>query len=122
MENKMSTRSLIAIEKSDGAYDAIYCHYDGYVKNGVGEELFRNYKDLLKVDDLISLGNRRHLVNTKLEDELYNEDYVTYKNLDELKEELDMIDYIYIFNWDNEWEVLSYDNEAKKLSDIFKGE
>ena len=118
----MSTRSLIAIEKSDGTYDTIYCHYDGYIENGVGEELFRNYKDLMKVEKLISLGNRRQLVNTKLEDELYNEDYVTYKNLDELKEELDMIDYIYIFNWYNEWEVLSYDNYAKKLSDIFKGE
>lgn len=118
----MSTRSLIAIEKSDGTYDTIYCHYDGYVENGVGEELFNNYKDRLKVENLISLGNRRHLLNTKLEDELYNEDYVTYKNLDELKEELDMIDFIYIFNLNNEWDVLSYDNDAKNLTDIFKGE
>ena len=30
-----------------------------------------------------------------------------------------MIDYIYIFNLDNEWEVLSYDNDVKKLTDIF---
>lgn len=118
----MSTRSLIAIEKSDGTYDTIYCHYDGYVENGVGEELFRNYRDLLKVFDLISLGNRRHLVNTNPEDELYNEDFETYQNLDELKEELDVIDYIYIFNWDNEWEVLSYTGDTKKLSEIFKGE
>ena len=94
----MSTRSLIAIEKSDGSYDTIYCHYDGYVENGVGEELFRNYQDRLKVENLISLGNRRHLLNTKPEDELYNEAYVTFKNLDELKEELDMIDFIYFFN------------------------
>lgn len=117
----MSTRSLIAIEKSDGTYDTIYCHYDGYVENGVGEELFKNYKERLKVENLISLGNRRHLLDTKPEDELYNEDYVTYKNLDELKEELDMIDYIYIFNLNNEWEVLSYDNYVKKLTDIFEG-
>ena len=33
-----------------------------------------------------------------------------------------MIDYIYIFNLNNEWEVLSYDNYAKKLTEIFKGE
>lgn len=118
----MSTRSLIAIEKSDGSYDTIYCHYDGYVENGVGEELFRNYKERLKVENLISLGNRRHLLNTKPEDELYNEDYVTFNNLYELKDELDMIDYIYIFNCDNEWEVLSYENDTKNLTDIFKGE
>ena len=118
----MSTRSLIAIEKLDGTYDTIYCHYDGYVENGVGEELFKNYKERLKVENLISLGNRRHLLDTKPEDELYNEAYETFKNLDELKDELDMIDYIYIFNLDNEWEVLSYDNYAKKLTDIFKGE
>lgn len=118
----MSTRSLIAIERTDGGYDTIYCHYDGYIENGVGEELFRNYQDRLEVRKLITLGNRRHLLNTKPTDELYNESYETFYNLDELKEELDMIDYIYIFNWDNEWEVLSYDNDTKKLSDIFKGE
>ena len=33
-----------------------------------------------------------------------------------------MIDYIYIFNLNNEWEVLSYYNDTKKLSDIFEGE
>lgn len=118
----MSTRSLIAIEKSDGTYDTIYCHYDGYVENGVGEELFRNYQDRLEVENLISLGNRRYLLNTKPEDELYNEAFVTFNNLNELKEELDMIDYIYIFNLDNGWEVLSYENDAKNLTDIFKGE
>ena len=74
------------------------------------------------MENLISLGNRRHLLNTKPEDELYNEAYETFKNLDELKDELDMIDYIYIFNLDDEWEVLSYDNNAKKLTDIFEGE
>lgn len=100
----MSTRCLIAIENPDMTYDTIYCHFDGYVKGGVGEELFKNYKERQKVENLISLGNRSVLVDTFPEDELYNEPYTKYNNLDELLEELkNMIEYIYIFNLNDKW-------------------
>ena len=86
----MSTRCLIAIENTDKTYDVIYCHFDGYVRGGVGEELFKNYKERRKVENLISLGNRRQLVETAPEDEL----------LEELK---NMIEYIYIFDLNDKW-------------------
>lgn len=100
----MSTRCLIAIENPDKTYDVIYCHFDGYVRGGVGEELFKNYKERRKVENLISLGNRRQLVETAPENELYNEPYTKYNNLDELIEELkNMIEYIYIFDLNDKW-------------------
>lgn len=123
----MSTRSLIVVEKPDGTYDTIYCHFDGYVKGGVGEELFKNYKERWKVENLISLGNRRTLGYEEPEDELYNEPYKKYHTLVALRRQLfNMIDYVYIFNLNDEWEVISdcfgSDGkvQTKKLADMFK--
>lgn len=103
----MSTRCLIATEQSDGTFFAIYCHFDGYVKGGVGEELFRNYKERSKVEDLISQGDRRTLGYEDPQEELYNVAYKKYANLDTLKEQLETKDYIYIFNLSDEWIVIS---------------
>lgn len=123
----MSTRSLIAVANPDMTYDTIYCHFDGYVKGGVGEELFKNYKERCKVENLISLGNRRTLGYENPEDELYNEPYKKYHTLVALRRQLfDMIDYIYLFNLNDEWEVISdcFDGggkvQTRKLADMFK--
>ena len=40
-------------------YIGIYSHFDGYVKGGVGQELFTRYQDYEKVLALISLGSMR---------------------------------------------------------------
>ena len=101
----MSTRCLIAAEQSDGTFFTIYCHFDGYVENGVGEELFKNYKERWKVENLISDGDRRTLGYE--EEELYHRPYKKYANLDSLKEQLETKDYIYIFDLNDEWIVIS---------------
>lgn len=122
----MSTRSLIAVANPDMTYDTIYCHFDGYVKGGVGEELFKTYKERWKVENLISLGNRRTLGYEESEDELYNESYKKYHSLVALRRQLfNMIDYIYLFNLNDEWEVISdcFDGsdkiQTRKLVDMF---
>ena len=56
----MSTNSSIAWQRPDGKYEAIYCHWDGYI-NGVGKCLFENYSEsnlpaLMALGDLSVLG------------------------------------------------------------------
>ena len=57
----MATRSMIAIEKGIDAYDASYCHWDGYPSHN-GNILAENYiteqsvVELLEKGDLSSLG------------------------------------------------------------------
>jgi hypothetical protein len=53
----MSTRSAIGMVTYDGRIKAVYCHFDGYMKDGVGETLLNRYKDIFKVNELIDGGN-----------------------------------------------------------------
>jgi hypothetical protein len=52
----MATRSIIAIRNADSQFQAIYCHWDGYLSNN-GRILAENYTDEDKVRKLIALGN-----------------------------------------------------------------
>jgi hypothetical protein len=53
----MSTRSAIGVVTWDGKVKAVYCHYDGYINNGVGELLCTKYKDIFKVHQLVNGGS-----------------------------------------------------------------
>lgn len=52
----MSTRSAIIRKTESGAYEGIYCHFDGY-ETGVGATLLEHYQDADKVKRLIALGS-----------------------------------------------------------------
>ena len=52
----MATRSTIAKEQADGSIQQIYCHWDGYISNN-GELLYHHWRDPLKVQELIDLGD-----------------------------------------------------------------
>ena len=52
----MSTRSTIWIKNEDGTFTGIYCHFDGYLSHN-GAILHRDYKDIKKIKELISLGS-----------------------------------------------------------------
>lgn len=52
----MATRSTIAIEKSNGQVEQVYCHWDGYLDNN-GEILRNHYTDPAKLQRLIDLGD-----------------------------------------------------------------
>ena len=122
----MSTRSIIAKENSNGTITAIYCHYDGYVDGGVGEELYLNYKTEKKIDKLLALGDISSLGPTIKTTDAYARDrgeelrITEYKNLGEFGNDMKddvFIEYVYL--WMNDkWYYWSYDD--KKL--IKKGE
>jgi len=52
----MGTRSTIAIRNTDGTFEAIYCHWDGYLSHN-GRILEENYTTEEKVRELIALGD-----------------------------------------------------------------
>lgn len=52
----MGTRSLIAIQNTDGSVESIYCHWDGY-PSGNGQILRDHYKTETKVRKLLALGS-----------------------------------------------------------------
>lgn len=52
----MGTRSNIGIQHSDGSYDVIYCHWDGYPSHN-GRILYEHYQELEKIKQLIALGD-----------------------------------------------------------------
>jgi hypothetical protein len=53
----MGTHSRIGKLLPNGKVKSIYCHYDGYLHGGVGEDLINHYQDEEKVDALLELGN-----------------------------------------------------------------
>lgn len=52
----MATRSTIAIEKTDGTVEQVYCHWDGYLSNN-GSLLMKHYTNAARLQELIDLGN-----------------------------------------------------------------
>ena len=56
----MSTNATI-IMRDGNKYKSIYCHFDGYIKGGVGQMLMEHYTTEDKVKQLIDLGNISYL-------------------------------------------------------------
>jgi hypothetical protein len=52
----MGTRSYIAMKIEDG-YVGVYAHWDGYIKDGVGETLQNHYRKQAKIFSLIAHGS-----------------------------------------------------------------
>jgi len=52
----MATRSFIALQKSKGLLEGVYCHWDGYLR-GNGQILLNHYRDPEKVARLLSFGD-----------------------------------------------------------------
>ncbi|WP_368249347.1 hypothetical protein [Fusicatenibacter saccharivorans] len=58
----MSTRGYVAI-KENGKYKYIYNHHDSYI-DGLGITLYKYYKNVNKVKELIALGNTSSIGST----------------------------------------------------------
>jgi len=52
----MNSNCRIAMEQKDGTYKSIYCHHDGDLF-GVGKTLYENYRDPIKVELMLNLGD-----------------------------------------------------------------
>lgn len=71
----MSTRSTIAIRRSDGTMKKIYCHWDGYIEHN-GAILQKYYSTADKVENLLALGNLSCLgPTTDVDDTFESRDY-----------------------------------------------
>ena len=52
----MGTRSDIIVQRKDGRFARIYCHWDGYLEHN-GQILFDHYNNHAKAESLTVLGN-----------------------------------------------------------------
>jgi hypothetical protein len=137
----MGTCCLIS-KKSGLNYNTIYCHWDGYIKGGVGETLFKHFYDASKVEGLINLGDISSLGkeiypdSDKAHDFYNHQDDVTVAYIRDRGEDANTnaaqsfsfeelvnqsFEFIYVFMDDNCWYV--YDRKSKhllKVSDCLK--
>ncbi len=56
----MGTRSDIIVERANGKWARIYCHWDGYI-SGNGKTLFEHHNDQEKAEALVALGDMSSL-------------------------------------------------------------
>lgn len=135
----MATRSTIAIEKSNGQVEKIYCHWDGYLDNN-GEILRKHYANPDKVQRLIDMGDLSCLGVDIGEKHQFADaagyqgctfygrdrgetgvDKRVYKNFDEYKSQAQFEEYNYILRKDGVWLVEYYATNGRHvpLEDAF---
>lgn len=91
----MSTRCRIGIENSDGTVLSVYCHYDGQIVNGVGEQLCdwdneSEIRQMLEKGDMSNFGEPYGDPDSKAVKHANVNDYFKYS-----KESF--VDYVYLF-------------------------
>lgn len=100
----MATRSVVGyINKETGAVRAAYCHWDGYIKGGVGEELFDKFNSYESAVSLIdespvyaSIAGEIELMENCQEYEHY--EFQNFEDFEDfIAEGADGTDYVYIF-------------------------
>lgn len=72
----MATRSTIALEYADGTVGQVYCHWDGYLEHN-GKILLEQYKDPVKVRELLDLGDLSVLGSNIGEKHAFDDNTVT---------------------------------------------
>jgi hypothetical protein len=56
----MGTRSSIIVERGDGKFASVYCHWDGYLEHN-GRILQEHYNSQARVEELVSHGDMSSL-------------------------------------------------------------
>jgi predicted glycosyl hydrolase (DUF1957 family) len=100
---KMATRSTINLKLEDGKFRHVYCHWDGYLENGVGETLLLYYNTIDEINKLMDHGDMSVLGSNIKDCEFYKdrgEDDVEAKILE--FDEIDGEQYNYFFI-DGKW-------------------
>jgi hypothetical protein len=113
----MSTRSNIAIQYEDGSVLATNCHFDGYIRGGVGEALFEKFDTQEKATNLIEGGELRTISDSDCE---YYDDGVQPRFYDHVScYETDMrknfADYFYLFK-NGQWYYRKYNFDGPMSS------
>ena len=127
----MSTRSRIAILNADKSIDSIYCHFDGYIKGGVGECLYYNYTSENQIRDLIALGDVSMLRPTLETSVFYGRDRdedlhrITFEDWEDLLLFFKKSDQEYLYVFDPQescWTVTTRTFNLVPLSEYFLSE
>lgn len=136
----MSTRSYIAKQVGENQYKGIYCHSDGYLSHN-GALLIDIYNTPEKVDEVLELGDLSFLTPELYPDpsKPHGFDYdqrqkgitVAYGrdrgetgtaakefDFDELVENADWCDYVYIFTEDGKWKYFRPWEEGNPMNDV----
>ena len=142
----MGTRCYIAEEKENGVYRSIYCQLDGYPEV-VGKLLVQHYNmpenlcDLFMLGDIYRLGEKTEadpLLPHHVGESFQNGVTVAYgrdcdevglaaedRTLDEIMEDDEGIEFIYVFTKNQEWEfchLLDYDVQFRAVRDVLPPE
>ncbi len=137
----MSTNSLICLRlKECNTIKAVYCHFDGYIKHGVSEMLYKHYNNYSKIYELLEHGsisslqidihpnkNKEHNINnyqdnvTVFFDDDMHYIFNAYTELQDMAKKM-FIKYVYIYEND-QWYVFNdifNSIELEKLSSYFE--
>jgi hypothetical protein len=112
----MSTRSTISVVQEDNSVKSVYCHFDGYISNGVGEYLKSYFNTDKLANKVISEGDLSSVYGENFESyyskrgEEIDIDY--YSNLESFLKNKDKQEFNYLFI-NNEWQVALSDNDYK---------
>tara|TARA_B100000497_G_scaffold123945_1_gene157527 strand:+ start:3712 stop:4056 length:345 start_codon:yes stop_codon:yes gene_type:complete len=112
----MSTRSTISVVQKDNSVKSVYCHFDGYISNGVGEWLksyFNSYKSANKViseGDLSSVYGENFESYYSKRGEDINIEY--FSNLESFLRNKYKQEFNYLFI-NGKWQVALMDNDYK---------
>lgn len=136
----MSTRSMICMKDEGDKYKCIYCHSDGYLEHN-GAILIDHYKDKEKLMELLELGSISYLqpnvhpdptrphsfdydqrqegvVVAYCRDRGEKKEEARLLTLDDLRDDQSWIEYVYLFDEDEEWKYLSYPLSVSQIKDV----
>ena len=125
----MSTRSAIGYTTPTGSIRSVYCHFDGYIYDGVGEMLATEYQAAYRVAQLVEMGDISSLGRTPFTSTFYgrdrNEPFTEtgkYDSLLEYNEAFsDDVDYMYLYTREG-WLVKSKEGYYTRLDELLEVE
>jgi len=125
----MATRSAIAIETGlpemgPGIIHAVYCHWDGYVTNN-GALLLKHFDSLPNAVELIKGGSISSLGEGIDKTQFHCRDMdremvpaSEYGTREEFIEDSDGLDYLYILNQNDVWEIFDMNKPWRKWQPV----
>ena len=101
----MATRSILAVQQSDGSYDHIYCHWDGDL---VGDTLRKDHRSYEAAMKLLANGDHSEIVNKPVSYASKGEgdgDCVRYATSDDILERAHLMgcEYVHVMSLGDHW-------------------